>query len=100
MTVPWFGIELARQRLHPAHFDRALNTAKMYRPQDAVPAGFLDEVVDPQELTAASLSAAAALAELNRGAHAATKLRVRAGALEAMRAAIESELSLEGLNMA
>ena len=100
MTVPWFGIELARQRLHPAHFDRALNTARMYQPHEAVPAGFLDEVVAPQELTAASLGAAAALAELNRGAHAATKLRVRAGALEAMRAAIESELTIEGLNMA
>ncbi len=97
MTVPWFGIELARQRLHPAHFDRALNTARMYQPREAVDAGFLDEIVAPGDLRAASLGAAAALSELNPAAHAATKLRVRAGALQAMRAAIESELTTQGL---
>ncbi len=99
MTVPWFGIELARQRLSPAHFDRAINTARMYQPHEALTAGFLDEVVAPGDLRAASLGAAAALAELNSAAHAATKLRVRAGALQAMRSAIEGELTSEGLKI-
>lgn len=99
MTVPWIGIELARQRLTPADFDRALGTAKVYQPSEAVAAGFLDELVAPDEVRGASLRAAAALAELNPAAHAATKLRVRAGALQAMRAGIESELSSEGLNI-
>ena len=53
-----------------------------------MPASQLEEV---------SLQAAAVLAELNPAAHAATKLRARGAALEAVRAAIESELTLEAL---
>ncbi len=97
LTVPWFAIEIARQRLHPAHFDRALISAAMYDPSQAVAAGFLDRVVAPSALTEQALDAAAALAELNPAAHAATKLRVRGGALEALRAAIASELTPAGM---
>jgi enoyl-CoA hydratase len=97
LTVPWFAIELARQRLSPVHFDRAVVTAAMYTPSEAVDAGFLDRVVPPEELRDASLQAAETLAGLNAAAHTATKLRVRAGALTAIRAAIESELTIEGL---
>jgi enoyl-CoA hydratase len=97
LTVPWFVIELARQRLNPAHFNRAVVSATMYGPAEAVTAGFLDEVVQVSELRAASLDAAAELAELNPAAHAATKLRVRGDALKAIRAAIETELTAEGL---
>jgi len=92
MTVPWFAIEIARQRLHPAHFDRTVVNATMYGPDAAVSAGFLDEVVAPEALRAASLEAAASLADLDPVAHAATKLRARAGALKALRSAIEGEL--------
>jgi enoyl-CoA hydratase len=97
LTVPWFAIELARQRLAPAHFDRAVVNATMYSPTDALVAGFLDLVVPAGELRSASLRAAGELAELDPKAHAATKLRVRAGALAAVRNAIETELTLEGL---
>jgi enoyl-CoA hydratase len=97
LTVPWFVIELARQRLQPPHFNRAVVSATMYGPAEAIAAGFLDEVVPADELRAASLAAAATLAELNTEAHAATKLRARADSLKAIRAAIETELTLEGL---
>ena len=40
LTMPRFVIELARVRLTPSHFDRAVNTATMYAPTDAVAAGF------------------------------------------------------------
>ena len=97
LTVPWFAIELARQRLTPAQFDRAVVTAATYTPPEAVEAGLLDRVVAPEELPGASRQAAEYLAGLNAAAHTATKLRVRAGALSAIRAAIESELTIEGL---
>jgi enoyl-CoA hydratase len=97
LTVPWFAIELARQRLQPADFSRAVINATMYSPQEAIPAGFLDRVVSPSGLRAASLQGAAELNGLNAAAHAATKLRARAGALAAIRSAIETELSAEGL---
>ncbi|HEY5286270.1 MAG TPA: crotonase/enoyl-CoA hydratase family protein [Solirubrobacteraceae bacterium] len=97
LTVPWFAIELARQRLHPAAFSRAVVTANMYGPAEAAAAGFLDRVVEPGELGTSSQTAAAELAELNAAAHTATKLRVRANALAAIRSAIETELTVEGL---
>lgn len=97
LTVPWFAIELARQRLQPAAFSRAVVNATMYGPEDAVAAGFLDRAVEEDKLHAAGLDGAAELAELNVAAHAATKLRARASAIIAVRSAIESELSAEGL---
>jgi enoyl-CoA hydratase len=93
-------IELARQRLNPAHFNRAVVSATMYDPAEAVTAGFLDRIVPADELRAASLDAAATLAELNPAAHAATKLRVRGNSLKAIRSAIETELTPEGLGSA
>jgi enoyl-CoA hydratase len=93
LTVPLFVIELARQRLHPAHFNRAVVTATMYGPQEAVAAGFLDRVVAADELRTVSLEAAAELAALDPAAHTATKLRARATALKALRSAIETELA-------
>jgi enoyl-CoA hydratase len=92
LTVPLFVVELARQRLTPAEFNRALGTARMYSPEEAVDAGLLDLLVAPAELASASRAAAEQLAGLNMAAHTATKLRVRESALRALRAAIETEL--------
>jgi enoyl-CoA hydratase len=100
LTVPWFAIELARQRLSRAEFDAAVGCARMYSPTEAVRAGFLDSVVPAGQLHAAAHEQARALAELNAEAHAATKLRVREGALRRLRAAIETELTVEGLGAA
>lgn len=97
LTMPWFAIELARQRLQPAAFSRAVVNATMHDPNEAASAGFLDRVVEVSELRAASLQEAAELAGLNAAAHAATKLRARGSALAAVRSAIETELSAEGL---
>jgi enoyl-CoA hydratase/carnithine racemase len=96
LTVPLFVVELARQRLAPAHFNRALVTAAMYDPHEAVAAGFLDQVVPAGELRGTSHEAAEQLATLDPEAHRATKLRVRASALEAVRAAIDTELRAHG----
>jgi enoyl-CoA hydratase len=93
MTLPWFAIEIARQRLHPASFDRTVVNAAMYTPEEAVAAGFLDQVVAPEALGAVVLEAAAGLCELDPAAHRATKLRARAGSLAAVRSASERELT-------
>ena len=99
LTMPWFAIEVARQRLTPRDFDRGVISAARYTPQEALEAGFLDELVAPEQLAEAGMSAASALAELNMAAHHATKLRAREGALKALRVAIETELTPEGLNI-
>jgi enoyl-CoA hydratase/carnithine racemase len=96
LTVPWFVIELARHRLNPAHFDRAVIDATLYSPTDAIAAGFLDAVAAPQDVHAAGLAHAAELAELDAAAYAATKQRARGQVADAVRAAIESEIAAIG----
>jgi enoyl-CoA hydratase len=96
LTVPLYVVELARQRLTPRDFSRSLVTGSMYSPSEAVAAGFLDRVVAVEELREVSLAAAEELAGLDMAAHAATKLRVRDGALKALREAIDTELSQQG----
>jgi enoyl-CoA hydratase len=94
LTVPRFVIELARSRLTPSHFDRAVNSAVMYTPAEAAGAGFLDRIVAAEELRPAALAAATELASLNADAHKATKLKSREGLIAALRAAIEDELTV------
>ena len=91
MTMPLAAVEICRQRLTPACFNRAVLLAEVFRPQDAVAAGFLDRVVPPEELAAAAAAAAAELARLDLDAHAASKLRARQQALTALREAIDRD---------
>ncbi len=89
LTVPWFGISVARHRLARPYFDRCTVTGAMLDPDEAVRAGFLDRVVGGDELLAAAAEATTYLASLNRDAHRATKLRVREQALAGVRDGIE-----------
>ncbi len=91
ITMPHFGVEISRQRLTPAHFNRAVINAESYAPADAVAAGFLDRIVPAAELAASARDAAVGLAALDRQAHTGTKLRARAAALQAVRAAIAAD---------
>ena len=92
MTLPLFAVEVARHRLAPAYFQRTV-VGDMYGPEEAVVAGFLDEVVDANQIAARSREIACSLTSIDYEAHAATKLRVRAAGLAALRDAIESELA-------
>ena len=46
VPVPDLAVELARARLSPRHMTQACNTARLYTPDEAVEAGFLDFVTD------------------------------------------------------
>lgn len=94
LTMPFFGVEICRQRLAPAHFNRAVINAEIYTPTEAVAAGFLDRVVPASDLQDVAQSAAATLTKLNMAAHAATKLRARERTLRAIRAAIEADVAV------
>jgi enoyl-CoA hydratase/carnithine racemase len=93
LTVPLYVVELARQRLSPRDFNRALVNATMYAPAEAVDAGLLDRLVPAEQLHGTSRAAAEELADLDMDAHAATKERVRESALAALREAIDTELA-------
>ncbi len=92
LTLPLFAVEIARQRLTPAYFNRATLTGELFSPDEARIAGFLDHVVSAEELPEKSRSAAITLTGINRKAHRETKERVRSASLAALRAAIDEEL--------
>ncbi|MFZ0173560.1 MAG: crotonase/enoyl-CoA hydratase family protein [Acidimicrobiales bacterium] len=91
LTMPETAIEICRQRLAPAFFNRAVINAEIFTPDEAVTAGFFDRVAPPAELHAVARAAAVQLTTLNMEAHAATKLRTRGQALSAISRAIEAD---------
>lgn len=91
MTMHEAGIVLARDRLLPAAFQRAVINAEMFTPEQACTAGFVDRVVPARELLDSARTAAEQLRQLNMPAHAKTKLKARAGLLAALDAAIEHD---------
>jgi len=77
MTLPRAAIEILRQRVAPAHFNRAAILAEMYTPANAVESGFLDQVVEPSQVLEVSREMATEFSKLDIAAHAATKRRLR-----------------------
>jgi enoyl-CoA hydratase len=95
IAVPTFGLELARHRLLPAYLQRTALTGEMFAPAEAMTAGFLDRVVSADNLQSAADAVAALLGKIDLRAHAQTKERLRGATLDMMRAAIDSEITLE-----
>jgi enoyl-CoA hydratase len=95
LAVPGFGVEVARQRLTPAYFNRCLLTGELLAPAEALTAGFFDRIVPASELDMAADQAAVSLSQINLAAHSATKMRARSQAIQAIRAAIDTEITLE-----
>lgn len=94
IAPPGFAIELARGRLHPAWLSRTVTLGEMYEPDDALAAGFLDRVV-PQDLIDKTLGETIeALRAIHGPSHATAKRRLRQASADAMRAAIEQELTI------
>lgn len=91
LTMPRAAVEICRQRLTPAHFNRAVILAEPFTPAEAVRAGFLDRVVEPAGLHDTARTVAEALAGLDLDAHAATKRRAREPALRAIREGIAAD---------
>lgn len=77
MTLPWFGVELARHRLAKTHFNKAVGLAQVYDAEAAVTAGYLDEAVAEDQLMSRATSLAEQLSALDMTAHRQTKARVR-----------------------
>jgi enoyl-CoA hydratase len=88
LPVPRPAIAILRHRLTPACADRASILAEPFTPDNAVAAGFLDRVVEPERLFDVAAELAAAARGLDQDAHAATKLRARDDLLTAVRAGI------------
>lgn len=77
MTMHHVGIALARERVAHHMFNRAVMNAELFNPEDAVQAGYLDEVVTSENLQARALAKAEELAQLDLVGHGKTKVRAR-----------------------
>ena len=63
MPVPAFAVELCRSRLTSRWFTRSIQLAEGLNPMQALDAGYLDEVVDPEAVRARADEVARELAE-------------------------------------
>jgi enoyl-CoA hydratase len=90
MTLPMFAVELAQDRLSRRHLQAATIQAQLYDPAGAVDAGFLDRVVEAEELEREAIAEAQRLAALDATAHHGTKLNLRGPTLARMRAGLEA----------
>lgn len=95
IPVPRFAQELARQRLAPAYFSRTAITGEMFGPDEALTAGFIDEVVPAADLAAAIERAVARMETVHLAPHVQTKLQARAATIAAMRGFIDSDITLQ-----
>ncbi len=89
MTMHHVGIELARERLGKAAFQRSVINGELFNPQGALSAGFLDQVVAADALLPTALAVAEQMKKINMTAHRNTKLKTRKAFLETLDAAIE-----------
>jgi enoyl-CoA hydratase len=88
MTMHQAGIEIARNRIPRNYLSRAVINAELFAPDSAVLAGFLDQVVQPEQLMITAHSIAKHMQTLNMKAHHGTKLKERHEILASLDAAI------------
>ena len=93
MTLPIFAMELARDRLSKRHFSHAATQAKVFDPETAKDAGFLDATVAPEKLFAAALDEARRLAALPDPAFRNTKEHERAATVRFIRETLVADLA-------
>lgn len=96
MTLPVFGVELARERLSKRHLGRAVSQAEIYDPAGAVDAGYLDRVVTADALETECLGVAARLAELPRRSFSETKRSLRGGVAQRIRDSLAKDMASWG----
>lgn len=92
LSLPTFGLELARDRLDGRYLNMATLGAELYPPDMAAAVGYLDQAAQPEDFMAALTAKAVQLQALDRDAFALAKRRLR-GAREALiRAGMQAEM--------
>ena len=91
LTMPWAAIEICRQRLAPAHFNRAVILAEPYGPSRGCGGRVPRSGRRRTGLGETAAAVATSFAALDRPAHAATKAHARGPALTAIRAGLDRD---------
>lgn len=99
LPLPLLGRELAKARLSKRHLQQATLMARIYAPDEACDAGYLDRVVPADALLATAKDEAERLSGLSPVAYAMTKARMRQGTIDAIETGFEEDLTaLKGLS--
>lgn len=93
MPLPAFGVELARDRLSKRHFTQATSQARIYDPDTAVDAGYLDSTEPAEDLLAAAEGLARQLGTLANPAFSETKRRERSATIDRIRSTLEADIA-------
>lgn len=96
LTIPHYGVEVARHRLTPPGLIHATGTGSLYPPDEAHRLGFLDRLVPADEVLPAADEAAHDLTQIDFTAHAGTKARTRRDCLETIRRLHDEEFPARG----
>lgn len=91
MVLPRWAVELAQERLSTRHLQDATIGAKIYDPDGAVDAGFLDSVVPPEALSEAAAAEAQRWAAFPRDAYRGQVRMLRAERLGRLAEAIAAD---------
>jgi len=73
MSIPTPILEISRSRIAKAHWYRAILNAEAYNIEDSISAGYLDEVVDKEDLSSRAMEVATDLATLGHPHYKLTK---------------------------
>ena len=93
LPVPVLAMEFARSRLVTSELHRATLQAQIYAPDDAVRAGYLDEIVAADQVIARATAEATRLGAFSKQAYRATKTRLRGPTLAFIRGAMVQDLA-------
>jgi enoyl-CoA hydratase len=92
LTLPRFGIELARDRISPRHLTNAVVLARMYGPESACEVGYLDRLADADRVIDEAVEEATRLAALKRPALGNTKRRLRATTIDLIASTLDADI--------
>ncbi len=90
MELPPILLALTESRISKRYMTRVALQSEVFNPDQAVEAGFIDEVVEIAELTARSMAVAQQLAQLPHAQYATNKLAIRAQTLQAMQTSFDT----------
>lgn len=93
LTLPIFATELARDRLSKRYFSAAVTQARIFDPDSACDAGFLDATAAPEALHGVALERAGMLAALPHPAFRNTKINERSATIHHIRETLAADMA-------
>ncbi len=94
MSLPLFATELAKDRISKRHFTKATALGQTYDPQGACDAGFLDEIVEQDQVVSTSITRAESLKSIGKTQLALTRSTTRGETIRKITESLEADLSL------